>query len=158
MPVSSESDPAWCCRPILFSSSWSATSCSPPCRHTTVRCLSKLILIWCDRCLLFKSEAINSFKSSRSTNSDAATQLSRLYLQVLAAFHQVLDVIDRWEKQVEDLKEVVLLLGKPCIRQELHQVAKVIPTEEQRTRGQLGYTDEVQRIRYSVLCRNETVL
>lgn len=33
MPVSSESDPAWCCRPIRFNSSWSATSCRPPCTN-----------------------------------------------------------------------------------------------------------------------------
>uniref|UniRef100_A0A0E9WYL9 Uncharacterized protein n=1 Tax=Anguilla anguilla TaxID=7936 RepID=A0A0E9WYL9_ANGAN len=30
IPVSRESEPAWCCLPILFSSSWSATSWRPP--------------------------------------------------------------------------------------------------------------------------------
>lgn len=30
IPVSKESDPAWCCGPILSSSNCSATSCNPP--------------------------------------------------------------------------------------------------------------------------------
>ena len=32
IPVSSESEPAWCCLPILCKSSWSATSWRPPLR------------------------------------------------------------------------------------------------------------------------------
>ncbi len=35
MPVSKESEPAWCCGPILSSSSCSATSCSPPWKQNT---------------------------------------------------------------------------------------------------------------------------
>lgn len=34
-----------------------------------------------------------------------------LHLQVLAALHQILDVVDGWKEQVEDLEELVLLLG-----------------------------------------------
>lgn len=49
-----------------------------------------------------------------------------VYLQVLAALHQVLDVIDGRKEQVEDLEEVVLLLREPRVCQELYQVAKVI--------------------------------
>ncbi len=49
MPVSSESDPAWCCRPILFSSSWSATSCSPPYTNIHKSDVSRLALTWFDR-------------------------------------------------------------------------------------------------------------
>ncbi len=42
MPVSKESEPAWCCGPILSSSSCSATSCSPPCKN---RALSVTVLV-----------------------------------------------------------------------------------------------------------------
>lgn len=59
------------------------------------------------------------------------------YLQVFAALHQVLDVIDGREEQVEDLEEVVFLLREPRVRQQLHQVAEVVAAEEDRTRGRL---------------------
>lgn len=57
MPVSSESDPAWCCRPILFNSSWSATSCNPPCTNTNTKSdVSGLVFTWFDGfCLLCTS-------------------------------------------------------------------------------------------------------
>lgn len=58
------------------------------------------------------------------------------HLQVLAALHQVLDVVDGWEEQVEDLEEVVFLLREPRVRQELHQVAEVVAAEGER-RGTL---------------------
>lgn len=56
--------------------------------------------------------------------------MEQVYLQVLATFHQVLDVIDGGEEQVEDLEEVMFLLREPCVCQELHQVAKVVTTEK----------------------------
>lgn len=56
--------------------------------------------------------------------------LHPIYLQVLAALHQVLDVIDCRKEQVEDLEEIVFLLWEPCVRQELHQVAKVVAAEK----------------------------
>lgn len=37
MPVSKESEPAWCCGPILSSSSCSATSCNPPWKQSNAR-------------------------------------------------------------------------------------------------------------------------
>lgn len=46
IPVSRESDPAWCCRPILFSSSWSATSWSPPYTHTHTQHSNHTSTLW----------------------------------------------------------------------------------------------------------------
>lgn len=57
---------------------------------------------------------------------------SSLYLQVLAALHQILDVIDGRKEQVEDLEELVFLLGEPRVRQELYQVAKVVAAVSNR--------------------------
>lgn len=57
----------------------------------------------------------------------------QLHLKVLAAFHQVLDVIDRWEEEVEDLEEVMFLLRESSVCQQLHQVTKVIATGKYRT-------------------------
>lgn len=39
------------------------------------------------------------------------------HLQVFAALHQVLDIIDGREEEVEDLEEVVLLFWEPRVRQ-----------------------------------------
>lgn len=52
-----------------------------------------------------------------------------VHLQVFAALHQVLDVIDGREEEVEDLEEVMFLLGETCVRQQLYQVAKVVATD-----------------------------
>lgn len=57
---------------------------------------------------------------------------SQLYLQVLAALHQILHVIDGGKEQVEDLEELVFLLWEPCVRQEFYQVAKVVATVSKR--------------------------
>ena len=51
------------------------------------------------------------------------------YLEVLAALHEVLDVVDGREEEVEDLEEVVLLLRQPGVRQQLHQVAEVVAAD-----------------------------
>lgn len=52
-----------------------------------------------------------------------------VHLQVFAALHQVLDIIDGREEEVEDLEKVVFLLGEPRVRQQLHQVAKVVAAD-----------------------------
>lgn len=58
------------------------------------------------------------------------------YLKVLAALHEILDVINGREKEVEDVEELVFLLGKPGVRQQLHQVAEVIAAARgNRTHG-----------------------
>ena len=54
------------------------------------------------------------------------------YLQVLAALHEVFHIINSREEEVKDLKEVMLLLGKPGVSEKLHQVSKIIPTAEQK--------------------------
>lgn len=56
-----------------------------------------------------------------------------VHLQVFAALHQVLDVIDGREEEVEDLEEIVFLLGEPHVRQQLHQVAKVVAADRHTT-------------------------
>ena len=52
IPVSSESEPAWCCLPILCKSSWSATSWRPPWRwKETHIILQTQLLYWSQPCL-----------------------------------------------------------------------------------------------------------
>lgn len=46
MPVSKESEPAWCCGPILSSSSCSATSCSPPWKQNKKKEIRTEIKAW----------------------------------------------------------------------------------------------------------------
>lgn len=62
----------------------------------------------------------------------AADPKTALYLQVLAALHQILDIIDGRKEQVEDLEELMFLLREPCICQEFYQVAKVVAAAANR--------------------------
>lgn len=55
------------------------------------------------------------------------------YLQVLAALHQILDVIDGGEEEVEDLEKVMFFFRETSVRQQLHQVTKVIATGQEVT-------------------------
>lgn len=48
------------------------------------------------------------------------------YLQVFAAFHEVLDIIDDGEVQTENLKEIGLLLRQVRIGKNFDQVSKVV--------------------------------
>lgn len=56
-----------------------------------------------------------------------------VHLKVFAALHQVFDVIDGREEEVEDLEEVVFLLREPRVRQQLHQVAKIVAADTNTT-------------------------
>lgn len=56
-----------------------------------------------------------------------------VHLQVFAALHQVLHIIDGREEEVEDLEEVVFLLGEPRVRQQFHQIAKVVAADTDKT-------------------------
>lgn len=49
-------------------------------------------------------------------------------LQVLAALHEVLDIVNDRKVQAKDLEEVHLLLGQVSVGQDLDQVPKVIAT------------------------------
>lgn len=50
------------------------------------------------------------------------------YLQVFTTLHEVLDIINDWKVQAENLKEVHLLLRQVSVGQNLDQVSKVIAT------------------------------
>lgn len=50
------------------------------------------------------------------------------HLQVFTALHEVLDIVNDWEVQAKNLKEVHLLLRKVSVGQNLNQVSKVIAT------------------------------
>lgn len=58
------------------------------------------------------------------------------YLQVFAALHQILDIINNWEVQAKDLKEVHLLLRQVGVGENLDQVSKVIATLRKNTQRQ----------------------
>lgn len=55
------------------------------------------------------------------------------YLQVLAALHQVLDVINDGEVQTKDLEEVHLFFGQVAVGQDLYQVTKVVAAASKHT-------------------------
>lgn len=80
------------------------------------------------------SRRVNPGSSSDQTRSNIRRGYISANLETFAALHQVLDVVDSRKKQVEDLKEVVLLLRKPSISQKLHQIAKVVTAEKSKTR------------------------
>lgn len=52
-------------------------------------------------------------------------------MQILAEPHQVLDVKDDWEVDVEQLKEFSLVCRDGLAGQNLEQVAEVVPTAHQ---------------------------
>lgn len=78
------------------------------------------------------SRRVNPVSSSDQTGSNKRRGYISANLETFTALHQVLDVVDCRKKQVEDLKEVVLLLRKPSISQKLHQIAKVITAEKSK--------------------------
>lgn len=113
IPVSRESEPAWCCGPIRSSSSCSATSCNPPFKKKTVR-------------KTYKAHALFFYAPK--------------YLEVLAALHQVLDVINDRKVQAKDLEEVHLFLRQVAVGQDLDQVTKVVAAVGKHTRWRCTYT------------------
>lgn len=130
MPVSKESEPAWCCGPILSSSSCSATSCSPPWKQNTSQSV-KIHASSQRRTWRPPSQEIATKKLwINKTGDTLCYRLEYLftYLQVFTALHEVLDIINDWKVQAKNLKEVHLLLRQVSVGQNLDQVSKVIAT------------------------------
>ena len=104
--------------------------------HNNVkRCLYKWILISV-AFVCFQNDVTWKCSIILSTYLKNICNFLQASLQVFAALHQVLDVVDTGEEDPEQLKELALLWRQVCGRHQFDKIGKVVTTaQDQKTNG-----------------------